>query len=81
MIFCPAVMLVLLKLSNAASLINNGMEVLLITFLATATPTASTVTQFAQVYNRDAEYAGAINIVTTILCIITMPLFVILYYL
>lgn len=80
MIFCPAVMLLLLKFTNAGSIIQNGREILLITFLATMTPAASTVTQFAQIYNKNAEYAGAINIMTTLLCILTMPIFVILYY-
>lgn len=81
MILCPAIILLLLKLSNADSLIDNGMEILLITFLATVTPAASTVTQFAQVHNKNAEYAGAINIMTTLVCIVTMPIFVILYFL
>ncbi|CZR00453.1 auxin efflux carrier [Trichococcus palustris] len=81
MILCPAIILLLLKLSHAGSLVDNGMEILLITFLATVTPAASTVTQFAQVHNKDAEYAGAINIMTTLVCIVTMPIFVILYYL
>ena len=54
--------------------------VILITFLATVTPAASTVTQFAQVHDKNAAYAGAINIMTTLLCIVTMPIFVILYY-
>ena len=81
MILCPAIILLLLKLSNAGSLVDNGMEILLITFLATVTPAASTVTQFAQVHNKDAEYAGAINIMTTLVCIVTMPIFVILYFL
>ena len=76
----PAILLLLLKLSNAASLVNNGTEILLITFLATVTPAASTVTQFAQVHDKNAAYAGAINIMTTLLCIVTMPIFVILYY-
>lgn len=47
---------------------------------ATVTPAASTVTQFAQVHDKNAAYAGAINIMTTLLCIVTMPIFVILYY-
>lgn len=81
MILCPAIILLLLKLSNAGSLVDNGTEILLITFLATVTPAASTVTQFAQVYNKDAKYAGSINIMTTLVCIVTMPIFVILYFL
>ena len=43
------------------------------------TPSASTLTQMAQVYGKDADYASAINVVTTLLCIVTMPLMVALY--
>lgn len=79
MIFCPGILLILIRLSHAADLVPNGKQVLLITLLATMTPAASTITQFAQVYHRDAQYAGAINIITTLICIVTMPFFVALY--
>ena len=79
MVFCPGIILLLIRLSHAADFVPNGEQVLLITLLATMTPAASTITQFAQVYHRDAQYAGAINIITTLLCIITMPVFVALY--
>jgi predicted permease len=79
MLVCPAVMLALVKLSHAASLVPNGNQVLLITLLATMTPVATTITQFAQLYGRDAEYASAINILSTLVCIGTMPMFVALY--
>ena len=59
----------------------NGKTILLITLIATITPSASTVTQMAQIYGRDAEYAGAINIITTLLCMVTMPIMVALYQL
>ena len=49
------------------------------TFLATMTPSASTITNMSVVYGRDADYASAINVTTTLLCIITMPLMVALY--
>lgn len=81
MILLPAIILILIKFSNADQLVNYGTEILLITFLATAAPAASAVTQFAQIYKKDAEYAGAINIMTTVACIVTMPIFVFLYYL
>ena len=32
-------------------------------------------------YGKDADYASAINVVTTLLCIFTMPLMVALYQL
>ena len=49
--------------------------------LAACAPSAATITQMAQVYGRDAEYSSAIYAVTTLLCIITMPLMVTLYQL
>lgn len=79
MIVCPALILVLIKISGVEKLVKNGDQILLITFLATMTPAASTITQFAQIFKKDPEYASAINILTTLLCIITMPIFVALY--
>lgn len=52
---------------------------MLIVFLAIITPSASTVTQMCQVYGNDSQYASAINVVTTLLAIITMPLMVMLF--
>ena len=40
---------------------------------------ASSITQMAQVYHKDAQYASAINVVSTVLCVVTMPLMVTLY--
>lgn len=54
-------------------------KILLISYLASITPVASTVMQFAQIHDLDAEYATAINIFTTVACVLTMPLFVMLY--
>ncbi len=75
----PLVSIALLKFSGLAALVPEGRTILLITLLATCTPSASTLTQMAQVYGKDADYASAINVVTTLLCIVTMPLMVALY--
>ena len=77
----PLVVLAILKLGGFASLVPNGETILLISFLAACAPSAATITQMAQVYGRDAEYSSAIYAVTTLLCIITMPLMVTLYQL
>ena len=69
------------KLSGLAHLVPDGQTILLVSLLATCTPSASTITQMAQIYGRDADYASAINVVTTLLCIFTMPLMVALYQL
>ena len=75
----PLVVMVLLKYSGLARLAPNGETILLVSFLAAITPSASAVTQIAQVYGSEGEYAGSINVVTTLLCIITMPLIIALY--
>ena len=75
----PLVSLAILKYSGIAALVHNGSQILLITMIATITPSASNVVQMAQVYNKDAAYAGAINVVTTLMCLITMPIMIYLY--
>lgn len=77
----PLLTILLLKFSGLASFAENGSQILLVTLLATITPSASTITQMAQVYGKDARYAGAINVITTLLCMITMPIMVYLYQL
>lgn len=59
--------------------IADGEKILLITFLATMTPTAATVLQLAQIHDTEPDYAVAINVITTVLSCATMPLFVLLY--
>ena len=72
----PLAAVALLKLSGLAHLVPGGQTILLVSLLATCTPSASTITQMAQIYGKDADYASAINVVTTLLCIFTMPLMV-----
>ena len=79
MIVMPLIVLLLLKISGAAGRIVDGRQILMITFLAAMAPSAATVNQFAILYDRDAKYASAINIVTTLLCIVTMPAMLFLY--
>lgn len=79
LIVVPAIALVLIKFSYLASLSSNGPKIMLIVFLAIITPSASTVTQMCQVYGNDSQYASTINVVTTLLAIITMPLMVMLF--
>lgn len=79
MIVSPAVVLVLLAATGVRDWIPGGREVLLVTYLAAMAPTGSFITQFAQIHHKNAEYASAINILTTLTCIVTMPVFVALY--
>ena len=79
LIVVPLIALVLIKLSNLASFSADGNKIMLIVFLAIITPSASTVTQMCQVYGNDSRYASAINVMTTLLSIITMPVMVMLF--
>lgn len=81
LVLFPLVVLALVKAGGFAALVPNGDTILLISLLAAMGPAASTVTQMAQIYGRDGEYASSINVATTLLCIVTMPLLVGLYQL
>lgn len=75
----PLIGVAFLKFSGITGVVPEGVTILMITLLAMTTPSASTVTQMAQIYGKDADYASAINVVTTLFCILTMPLMVTLY--
>lgn len=78
LVFCPLVLILLMKLFKQINIMNID-KILLISYLASITPSASTIMQFAQISGNSEDYATAINIVSTILCIATMPVFVWLY--
>lgn len=79
LIAVPMLALAILKLSPLSMPTADSSKILLIVFLAIITPSASAVTQMCQVYENDSQYASAINVMTTLLAIITMPLMVILF--
>lgn len=76
-------LMVLIAKTGIASLVEGGETVLMISLLAVSGPVGATVMQMAQIYNdRDtAEYAGAINVISMLLCVITMPVINAIYYL
>ena len=79
LILLPAIIILAFKLLGVTSFHEQGKEVIRITLLAAAAPVATVVAQIAQVYDEDAQYAGLINAVSVILCIVTMPIMVLLY--
>ena len=78
-IACPILSLAVLLLIRLIVKIPNTTEILLVSFLATMTPSAATVMQLAQIHDTEIEYSVAINIMTTIVACVTMPLLVLLY--
>ena len=79
MLILPGIMVVCMRILAHHSTLENASTVLLISLLATITPSATTITQMAQIYDNHPDYASAINVFTTVVCIVTMPLMVMLY--
>ncbi|MCR4744021.1 MAG: AEC family transporter [Lachnospiraceae bacterium] len=79
LLVCPLVILLIIKLFSLEEMIQSGSTIFLISFLAAMAPQAATINQFAILYKKDTSYASSINILSTLLCIGTMPLMVWLY--
>ena len=73
----PLVVLGIMKLLILCGIPLSADTVLVITILA-ATPAASSATMFAEKYDCDAIYTSRLVVVSTILCILTMPLILLL---
>lgn len=63
----------------AARLLPVDRAIVLIPLLGALAPSASNINQVAILYGKDAPYASAINVLTTLSCIATMPLWVMVY--
>lgn len=81
LIFAPLMFILFLRLTGFGASVPNADTILLITLLASSSAAAATITQMELIYGTDAEYACSINVLTTMLCIITMPLIVLVYQL
>lgn len=79
LVICPVIMMLLMKVIFAFVTITNAHTIMLISYFASITPQASTVMQFAQIHGKDAEYATVINVVTTLACVITMPILILFF--
>lgn len=79
LIAVPLAVLLALRLSGVSGFMPEGNPALYIIFLSFTTPTAMMITQLAQFYGRDAAKASAVNVVTTLSCVVTMPLMTALY--
>lgn len=78
---CPLGAILLARFCGLGKLVPGGDMILLVPLLAAMAPSASSITQMAQVYDKDAGYASAINVVTTLLCVVTMPVMITIYQL
>ena len=79
LIVAPLIMLCLLRLSGLAGLVPQGRTVLYVSFMAMMTPAAAMVTQLSQLHGNRPDFASAVNVMTTLCCVGTMPLLTSLY--
>ena len=79
LLVCPLVILLVIRLSGAASWIPDGKNILLTVYLACITPACATVTSLAQLYDKDAAYSSILYVLTTACSILTMPFMILLY--
>ena len=77
----PVIVLLIFKFTGAAALVPDGAQILLVSLLAVGAPSATMVVQMSQLYSDEGEYASAINVISTLLCILTMPIIILLYQL
>ena len=73
LIFYPVVTLIAFRLSGMSGWVENGETIIMISFFAASAPVASSITQMAHIYGRNAEYASVINVVSTLLFVFSMP--------
>ena len=79
MVLCSGTAVLCAALSGIAGRIPSGQWIVMIPLLSAIAPSASNINQVAILYNKDAKYASAINILTTLSCILTIPLWILLY--
>ena len=81
LIVTPLIVMTIYRTSGLASLTPNGATVLTVSMLACSAPSATSVIQMAQTFQSDAaaDYAAAINVIGTLLCIFTMPVMITLF--
>lgn len=82
MVACSGLAVALAVCANALGLtagLTDGKYIVMIALLSAIAPSASNINQLAILYNKDARYASAINVLSTLSCILTMPLWVMLY--
>ena len=79
LIVYPLIVLAVIYVSGITHLFTGANQILMVTMLAASAPVASTIAQFAQLYNKHEFEASIINGLSILMCIITMPLINMLY--
>ncbi|MDD6327388.1 MAG: AEC family transporter [Lachnospiraceae bacterium] len=79
LVVLPFCVILLIRMSSVTVRISFAKDVLLIVFLAISAPVAVTVTQMADLFHNNEKQAGAINVMSVLLSVITMPFMLAVY--
>lgn len=79
LLLCPLLAAAVFWVLRLHVLLPDARQILLITVLGAGAPTGVVVSQIAQIYDRDAEYASLIGIVTMLASIFTLPALLLAY--
>ncbi len=79
MVLSSGIAVLLFSLSGIAGSVSLGKPIVMIPLLSAIAPSASNINQVAILYDRDAPYASSINILTTLSCIVTIPLWMLVF--
>lgn len=77
----PMVIILTIWACRITTLVPIAHDVLIVTVLGAAAPIGVAVAQMATLYNVEARRAGAINVMSVLLCIISMPVMLYVYQL
>ena len=77
----PLVVILIIWACRITKIMPLSHDVLIVTVLGAAAPIGVAVAQMATIYNVEARRAGAINVMSVLLCIITMPIMIFVYQL
>lgn len=79
LVVCPLLTIGVILLTGITRAQSWTAPILMITMLAASAPTASSMSQFAVLYDNQREQASIVNLMSVLLCIVTMPLINLLY--
>lgn len=79
LILYPLAALAALWAVGASGMIPGGKAVLMTVFLAAITPACATITSMTQLYRGDVHKASSLYVLSTLLCLLTMPVMIGLY--
>ncbi|MGI6030511.1 MAG: AEC family transporter [Eubacteriales bacterium] len=73
LLILPLLTLVVFKVLNMAQWVSTGKTVITVAMIAASAPVASNMTLFAQMFDKEPNYASSVGMNSTLLCIFTTP--------